>query len=128
MNDLATASPRLYRSATDKVIAGVCGGLARYFNIDPALVRLTFAVFALIGGASLLLYVVLWVAVPVGDGASLVATGQRGRETVATALIAVGALWLLANVGAFSFIDWRFAWPLVLILAGLALLVRRFRP
>ncbi len=56
-------TPRLYRSATDKAIAGVCGGLAHYFNIDPALVRLAFVVFALAGGASVLLYIVLWIAV-----------------------------------------------------------------
>ena len=43
-------------------------------------------------------------------------------------LIAIGALWLLANLGAFTFINWRFAWPLVLIAAGAALLVRRVRP
>jgi hypothetical protein len=47
---------------------------------------------------------------------------------LATVLIAIGALWLLANFGAFAFINWRFAWPLVLIAAGAALLLRRVRP
>jgi phage shock protein C len=121
-------TPRLYRSATDKVIAGVCGGLAQYFNLDPALVRLAFVVFALAGGASVLLYVVLWIAVPVGAGTPAFALGERGHEVLATVLIAVGALWLLANFGAFTFINWRLAWPLVLIAAGAALLVRRVRP
>jgi phage shock protein C len=121
-------TPRLYRSATDKVIAGVCGGLAHYFNIDPALVRLAFVVFALAGGASVLLYIVLWIAVPVGEGTPGVALGERGHEMLATVLIAIGALWLLANLGAFTFINWRFAWPLVLVAAGVALLLRRVRP
>lgn len=121
-------TPRLYRSATDKVIAGVCGGLAQYFNIDPALVRLAFVVFALAGGASVLLYIVLWIAVPIGAGTPAIALGERGHEVLATVLIAVGALWLLANFGAFTFINWRFAWPLVLIAAGAALLLRRVRP
>ena len=128
MNDVVSTSPRLYRSDRDKVIAGVCGGLAQYFKIDPALVRLVFAAFALIGGASILLYVVLWVAVPVGDGSPGITAGGRGNEMLAAALIVVGALWLLANIGAFAFIDWRVAWPLALIVTGLALLVRRFRP
>jgi phage shock protein C len=119
---------RLYRSATDKAIAGVCGGLAHYFNIDPALVRLAFVVFALAGGASVLLYIVLWIAVPVGEGTPAVALGDRGHEMLATVLIAIGALWLLANLGAFTFINWRFAWPLVLVAAGVALLLRRVRP
>jgi phage shock protein C len=121
-------TPRLYRSQTDKVIAGVCGGLAKYFSIDPALMRLAFVVFALAGGASVLLYIVLWIAVPVGEGTPAVALGDRGHEMLATVLIAIGALWLLANFGAFTFINWRFAWPLVLIAAGAALLVRRVRP
>jgi phage shock protein C len=121
-------TPRLYRSQTDKVIAGVCGGLAKYFSIDPALMRLAFVVFALAGGASVLLYIVLWIAVPVGEGTTAVALGDRGHEMLATVLIAIGALWLLANFGAFTFINWRFAWPLVLIAAGAALLVRRVRP
>jgi hypothetical protein len=47
---------------------------------------------------------------------------------LATVLIAIGALWLLANLGALTFINWRFAWPLVLIAAGAALLLRRARP
>lgn len=122
------STPRLYRSATDKVVAGVCGGLAHYFNIDPALVRLAFVVFALTGGAGVLLYIVLWVTVPVGEGTPAVALGDRGHEMLATVLIAIGALWLLANLGAFTFINWRFAWPLVLIAAGAALLLRRVRP
>lgn len=121
-------TPRLYRSSKDKVIAGVCGGLAQYFSLDPALIRLAFVVFALAGGASVLLYIVLWIAVPIGEGAPGVTFGDRGHEMLATVLIAVGALWLLANLGAFTFIDWRFAWPLVLIAAGAALLVRRVRP
>ena len=126
--DNVRTTPRLYRSVTDKAIAGVCGGLAHYFNIDPALVRLAFVVFALAGGASVLLYIVLWIAVPVGEGTPAVALGDRGHEMLATVLIAIGALWLLANFGAFTFINWRFAWPLVLVAAGAALLLRRVRP
>ena len=126
MENVRTA-PRLYRSVTDKAIAGVCGGLAHYFNIDPALVRLAFVVFALAGGASVLLYIVLWIAVPVGEGTPAVALGDRGHEVLATVLIAIGALWLLANFGVFTFINWAFAWPLVLIAAGAALLLRRVR-
>jgi hypothetical protein len=71
---------------------------------------------------------VLWIAVPTGEGVPAHALGDRGHEMLATVLIAIGALWLLANFGAFTFINWRFAWPLVLIAAGAALLVRRVRP
>jgi phage shock protein C len=122
---LTTTTPvRLYRSSTDKVVAGVCGGLAAYFKIDPALVRLAFVVFALAGGASVLLYIVLWIAVPVGDTGAVVPS-RMNTDTVAALLIGGGVLWLLANFGVFRFINWSFAWPLVLVAIGIALLVRR---
>ncbi|MEK6206658.1 MAG: PspC domain-containing protein [Chloroflexota bacterium] len=108
----ATTTPttlRLYRSTSDRAIAGVCGGLAQYFEVDPALVRILFLVFALAGGASVLLYVVLWIAVPVDNDAQVSTNSHAGNGTVALVLISIGALWLLANIGAFSFIEWRFA-------------------
>jgi phage shock protein C len=52
------------RTKNDKMIAGVCGGLARYFNIDPAIVRLLFVLAVVLGGASPLIYVVLWIVMP----------------------------------------------------------------
>jgi phage shock protein C len=122
-----TNTPRLYRSTSDRAIAGVCGGLAHYFKIDPALVRLAFIVFALAGGASVLLYVVLWIAVPADAGAATSApVSTVGHETLAVVLIGIGSLWLLANFGVFAFIQWRFAWPLVLVALGVAMLARRF--
>ena len=56
---------RLTRSATDKRIAGVCGGVGEYFDLDPTLVRVAFVVAALFG-PGLLLYVVLWIVLPKG--------------------------------------------------------------
>jgi phage shock protein C len=57
------ARGRLYRSTTDRQIAGVCGGLADYFNIDGTLVRIAFVVAAFTS-VGLLAYIVLWIAVP----------------------------------------------------------------
>ena len=55
---------RLYRSRTDRKLAGVCGGLAQYFNTDATLLRVLFVVLALLGGPGLVIYLVLWIAVP----------------------------------------------------------------
>ncbi len=52
---------RYFRSKTDRVFAGVCGGLAEYFAIDPLLIRLLFVVLALVGGGGLLIYIILWI-------------------------------------------------------------------
>lgn len=58
-----TEPRRLYRSRKDRVIAGVCGGLAEYFGIDPLIIRLVALVMLFFGGG-FLLYVIGWIAIP----------------------------------------------------------------
>jgi phage shock protein PspC (stress-responsive transcriptional regulator) len=55
---------RLQRSRTEKMIAGVCGGLAEYFDVDPTIVRVLWVVLTLFGGAGILLYIILWIIMP----------------------------------------------------------------
>ena len=55
---------RLTRSSSDKVLAGVAGGLGRYFDIDPIIFRIGFVVLTLAGGAGVLAYLAAWVLVP----------------------------------------------------------------
>lgn len=55
---------KLYRSSTDRKIAGVCGGLAEYLNIDPTLVRVLFLFLLFFGGGGFILYIIFWIAVP----------------------------------------------------------------
>lgn len=55
---------RLYRSRNNRMIAGVCGGLAEYFHIDVTWVRLLFILFLLVGGSAILIYVIMWLIVP----------------------------------------------------------------
>jgi phage shock protein C len=55
---------KLYRSQSQRMIAGVCGGLAEYFNIDATLIRILFLLFAVFGGSGLVIYVVMWLIVP----------------------------------------------------------------
>ena len=55
---------RLYRSRTDRKLAGVCGGLAQYFNTDVTLLRVLFVVLALLGGPGLVIYLLMWILVP----------------------------------------------------------------
>jgi len=55
---------RLYRDPDHKVIGGVCGGLAAYFNMDPVIMRLIFVFLFLVNGLGLLIYIILWIAVP----------------------------------------------------------------
>ena len=55
---------KLYKSNTDKKIAGGCGGIAEYFNIDATLVRLGWVVFSLLGGSGLLAYIIAAIIMP----------------------------------------------------------------
>ena len=48
---------KLYRSDENKMLAGVCGGIAEYFGVDPTLIRLAWVVFSLLGGSGLLAYI-----------------------------------------------------------------------
>ena len=54
---------KLYRSTTDKKIAGVCGGLAKYLNIDPTVIRVIWALIA-VGGAGILAYIICALIIP----------------------------------------------------------------
>lgn len=55
---------KLYRSVTDKMVGGVCGGLAEYFNIDPVIVRLIFVLAVIFGGSGIIAYIILWIIIP----------------------------------------------------------------
>lgn len=125
---------RLYRSSTDRVIAGVCGGLGEYLALDPLLVRVFFVVFALgANGVGILLYLALWAVLPTrASGAatlgSRVETGthemadrasQMGAELAQAAsardprliswigagLVLVGAVMFLRSLG-LSWLSW----------------------
>ncbi len=62
--DVLSSARKLYRSRTDKMIGGVCGGLALAFNTDPTVMRLVFIGLAILGLASVLPYIVLWIIIP----------------------------------------------------------------
>ena len=61
----AMEEPRkLYRSRSQRMVAGVCGGLAEYFNVDATLIRVLFLVLAVVGGSGLVIYLLMWIIVP----------------------------------------------------------------
>jgi phage shock protein C len=70
---------RLYRSRRDSMLGGVAGGVADYFDMDPSIVRVGWAVLALVtGGIFLVLYIVMWIVVPEGPSAATVAQAGEG--------------------------------------------------
>ena len=116
---------RLERSSSEKIFAGVCGGLGRYFDLAPAVFRLGFVVLTLLGGAGLLVYIAAVLVMPKeGEDSSLAEDVLKKRREhparlVALGLIAVAILSLLARAD-----TWPSAgasWFLVLV-AGVVLL------
>ena len=70
---------RLVRSTSDRMLGGVCGGLARYFGIDATIVRLVF-VLAVLSGLSPLIYIILWVVMPQEGAAALPPPAQQAAD------------------------------------------------
>ena len=62
--DAMDPTRKLYRSQTNRQVAGVCGGLAEHFNLDATLIRVLFVVLAVLGGSGLIIYVAMWIIVP----------------------------------------------------------------
>ncbi len=58
------APRKLYRYTDDKIVGGVCSGLARYMDLDIALVRVVFALLIFVGGLSLWVYIIMWIVIP----------------------------------------------------------------
>jgi len=135
----------LRRSITNRMIGGVCGGLADYLEVDPTSIRLLFVAFAFVGGSGIILYLVLWMVMPeeisgtmpkgngfsdsIGTFASNVKSNvsegvstlsRRGRMLFASALILLGGLWLAQNL--FPQFSIRKFWPLVLVALGIWLI------
>lgn len=129
---------RLMRSESDRMIAGVCGGLAAYLGVDPVLVRLAFVILLLASGIGLAIYVILWVVIPAAgraqpeirlldeadaDDPSALKTRFSPAATVGVLLILFGAFFLLSQIGGLP----GYIWPIILIAAGVFYLVRRAR-
>ncbi len=63
-NYMSQPVKRLYRSRSDQMIAGVCAGIAEYFNSDPSLIRILWLFFTLAGGSGIIAYIIAWIIIP----------------------------------------------------------------
>ena len=125
---------KLYRSRKNKVLGGVCGGLAEYADMEPAAMRILWVLSALLLGIGVLLYVAALFIVPVSPTetpSSGEEAGERRRfRRVGTVFLVFGILFLLSHLDLIDlgwakvqFFPWRLVWPLTLIGFGLYLLV-----
>lgn len=131
---------RLTRSSTDRIVAGVCGGLAEYLGIDSVYVRLAFVLLLFASGIGLPIYLMLWFVMPNGDG-DIVGATQKSAEfggaspsegsrigrpgTFGVVLILLGTYFLMSEIGLLNWFGSAVFWSLLLIGGGVYLLVRR---
>ncbi|MFO8054251.1 MAG: PspC domain-containing protein [Bacteroidales bacterium] len=144
---------RLYRSIENRYIGGVCGGLARYFNMDVIIIRLIFFLALIFGGGGFLAYIILWIVVPEEplakaqrdmhteetdhqeEGYINVDAGEINTDPAATnekksdgniiaglVLIVLGALFLADHL--IPHLNFSDLWPVILIVAGIAVLLK----
>lgn len=125
------------RSNTNRVIGGVCAGLADYLNLDIALMRVLFVVAAFCGSFGFWLYIILWIVIPSQkllnfDNMQQEETtiditpdekrgSNKGAITISIILIVIGLIALMDN---FLYIDWIWKlWPVILIALGVVIII-----
>src|SRR5438128_12097920 len=119
------AAKRLERSRSDRMLAGVCGGLARYFDLSPAFYRVGFVVLTLLGGAGILIYLAAVLVIPdEGKTESIAAEALRERrekpwQVIGLGLVAVAIAVLLSRATLWPQGD--AAWSLVLLAGAVVL-------
>jgi len=138
------ADRQLTRSESERMIAGICGGIAEYLTIDPILVRILFFLLIFASGIGILIYIILWFIMPreraLGTGGQAILqdnvddishtltsnANRMGRPgTVGTLLIILGGFFLLQQLGVLGFIPSGVFWSLLIVGFGVYLLLGR---
>lgn len=141
---------RLVRVERNRMIAGICSGIARFFDIDPTIIRLVFVVVTLFGGSGVLIYIVLWLVIPnekgkgeideesikesteemkdkakeFAESAKTYTKGRNPRFFLGIVLLFFGTIFLLDNLGFHNVFNlWRF-WPVILIIIAVSILTK----
>src|SRR5437867_3661681 len=109
--------PKVARSDADRVVAGVCSGIAESLGVDVTLVRLVFALLALASGSGLVLYFGAWLLLPAPDAPERGGAARAGG----VALLVVGGLLAMRGLGLAD----SLLWPAALVAVGAALVWRR---
>ena len=148
---------RLYRSRKNRMLGGVCGGIAEYFDIDPVIIRLVTVALFFVGGSAVLAYIIALIIIPYEPLETTVGQNKEAAQTAPAVstptpaearqgssdavplflgilLIIIGALFLMHNMPFFSpFYGWarhyvrHFFWPSILIVFGVFLIARGWK-
>jgi phage shock protein C len=143
VNSKINKTKKLYRSNEDKMISGVCGGIAEYLDIDAIWVRLVFIITTFTSGVGLIAYIIFWILVPENPNQKSIEKtvsekrvnefsekiknrnidSSNGRYLGGLILIAIGGIFLFEEF--FWKISWNYIWPVLLIGLGIHILVKK---
>ncbi len=123
----------LYRSRKNRIIAGVCGGIGEYLDIDPAIIRIAWLLLTFLGGMSIIVYILAWVVIPDEKSKKNVIEEWSSKEDkeksnevalmIGLFLVFIGVTSLMNNFGWWQ-LSWSYTWPAVIIIIGVILLIR----
>lgn len=137
--ETTTEAPRkLYKSRQNRIIDGICGGVAEYFGIDATIVRILWVLITIMGGAGFLLYIAGMIVIPTNPehwtppGMAPVRNGTDKKRFWGVFLVLLGAFILMINLGWFAEYHWwsfsrTVLLPILLILVGGLLIYSRSR-
>ena len=142
----------LYRSETNKVFGGVCGGLGEVFQVDPTLLRILFVIAFLMGGTGILLYLILWLVIP-SQSKIMHSSNENFKENIeemktraqnftqdiqgnangsragfGAVIVILGLMFLLNNYGYTHLFNFSRLWPVLLIVFGFFIITRKDKP
>ena len=135
---------KIYRSKTQKIIGGVCGGFGEYFDIDPVIIRIIWFIL-LLGGVGLLAYIIAWIIIPIEPEGfnygkneetkveeNKGSTDDNARMLLGIILVIVGLLFFMREFWYFDDVfeqifrfSWRYFLPALLITLGIYIIVQR---
>ncbi len=134
---------KLYRSRSDRMLGGVCGGLAKYFDMDPTIVRVIAVLLVFANGVGIVAYVIMAIVVPL-EGSKVTTpkevveenveemkevASELGREVhhrrnaLGITLVVIGILFLLGSFDLFWWFEWGKFWPLIIVAIGVLIIV-----
>ncbi|WP_292485362.1 PspC domain-containing protein [Methanohalobium sp.] len=145
-----TSRDKLTKSKSDRMLAGVCGGIAEYFDVDPVLVRVAFVVLALVNGLGILLYIILAIVMPEPENNDKTpeqnTTSEKGTDEysendtytktqhksshtdrtlwLGVILIILGIFLIIDRFNVFWWLGWDVLWPGILILIGIWIIAK----
>lgn len=134
---IGAEAKKLYRSGKDRMLAGVCGGLAEYLKIDATIVRIIAVASILFGGLGLLAYLIAWIIIPLNPAHKDLDPKEIKCSTDpqlfwGVILLVLGLFFLLNRFDFFYFRFyypwthlWRYVWPLVIVVFGVFLIIKR---